>query len=74
MVASYGIRHIFFESVEQKQFSMLENGPASALLEESAKHKQGRSDGEEREKLSTTGFMDREQRYTREIRQTEDFV
>merc|ERR1712216_105711 len=37
------------------------------LLLESSKHKQGRSDGEEREKLSTTGFMDREQRYTREI-------
>merc|ERR1719409_1328777 len=42
------------------------------LLLESAKHKQGRSDGEEREKLSTTGFMDREQRYTREIRTTEE--
>jgi chromosome segregation ATPase len=42
------------------------------LLMETSKHKQGRSDGEEREKLSTTGFMDREQRYTREIRQTEE--
>jgi hypothetical protein len=42
------------------------------LLLESSKHKQGRSDGEEREKLSTTGFMDREQRYTREIRATEE--
>jgi len=42
------------------------------LLLESSKHKQGRSDGEEREKLSTTGFMDREQRYTREIRTTEE--
>jgi len=42
------------------------------LLLESSKHKQGRSDGEDREKLSTTGFMDREQRYTREIRTAED--
>merc|ERR1719160_472493 len=42
------------------------------LLLESSKHKQGRGDGEEREKLSTTGFMDREQRYTREIRATEE--
>merc|ERR1719198_2451126 len=41
------------------------------LLLESSKHKQGRGDGEEREKLSTTGFMDREQRYTREIRTAE---
>jgi hypothetical protein len=42
------------------------------LLLESSKHKQGRTDGEEREKLSTTGFMDREQRYTREIRANEE--
>jgi len=42
------------------------------LLLESSKHKQGRQDGEEREKLSTTGFLDREQRYTREIRTTEE--
>lgn len=42
------------------------------LLLESGKHKQGRLDGEEREKLSTTGFVEREQRYTKEIRQTED--
>jgi len=42
------------------------------LLLESSKHKQGRNDGEEREKLSTTGFMDREQRYTREIRTAEE--
>lgn len=42
------------------------------LLLESSKHKQGRVDGEEREKLSTTGFLEREQRYTKEIRQTEE--
>jgi hypothetical protein len=42
------------------------------LLLESTKHKQGRTDGEDREKLSTTGFMDREQRYTREIRTNEE--
>jgi len=42
------------------------------LLLETSKHKQGRLDGEDREKLSTTGFMDREQRYTREIRRTEE--
>jgi len=42
------------------------------LLLESSKHKTGRVDGEEREKLSTTGFLEREQRYTKEIRQTED--
>jgi hypothetical protein len=42
------------------------------LMLETSKHKQGRCDGEEREKLSTTGFMDREQRYTREIRADEE--
>merc|ERR1712157_36994 len=42
------------------------------LLLETSKHKQGRTDGEEREKLSTTGFLEREQRYTREIRITEE--
>merc|ERR1719237_1940942 len=42
------------------------------LLLETSKHKQGRCDGEEREKLSTTGFMEREQRYTSEIRKTEE--
>merc|ERR1719237_1304434 len=42
------------------------------LLLETSKHKQGRTDGEEREKLSTTGFLEREQRYTKEIRQTEE--
>lgn len=42
------------------------------LLLETSKHKTGRVDGEEREKLSTTGFLEREQRYTREIRQTEE--
>jgi len=44
------------------------------LLLETSKHKQGRVDGEEREKLSTTGFLEREQRYTREIRQTEELL
>jgi len=44
------------------------------LLLETSKHKQGRVDGEEREKLGTTGFLEREQRYTREIRQTEEFL
>mmetsp|Transcript_25950 Transcript_25950/g.56354 ORF Transcript_25950/g.56354 Transcript_25950/m.56354 type:complete len:442 (+) Transcript_25950:38-1363(+) len=42
------------------------------LLLESGKHKQGRVDGEEREKASTTGFVEREQRYTKEIRQCEE--
>eukprot|EP00440_Ansanella_granifera_P002906 gb/GFBE01003173.1/.p1 GENE.gb/GFBE01003173.1/~~gb/GFBE01003173.1/.p1 ORF type:complete len:434 (+),score=139.52 gb/GFBE01003173.1/:1-1302(+) len=42
------------------------------LLLETSKHKQGRVDGEEREKLSTTGFLEREQRYIKEIRETED--
>lgn len=44
------------------------------LLLESSRHKQGRTDGEEREKLATTGFVEREQRYTKEIRQTEEFL
>jgi chromosome segregation ATPase len=44
------------------------------LLLETSKHKQGRVDGEEREKLSTTGFLEREQRYTKEIRETEDLL
>merc|ERR1719401_270927 len=42
------------------------------LLLETSKHKTGRVDGEEREKLSTTGFLDREGRYTRDIRRTEE--
>jgi len=42
------------------------------LLLESSKHKQGRTDGEERERLTTTGFLERELRYTKEIRQTEE--
>mmetsp|Transcript_82643 Transcript_82643/g.145818 ORF Transcript_82643/g.145818 Transcript_82643/m.145818 type:complete len:426 (+) Transcript_82643:79-1356(+) len=42
------------------------------LLLETNKHKQGRVDGEEREKLSTTGFLEREQRYIKEIRATEE--
>lgn len=42
------------------------------LLLETSKHKQGRVDGEEREKLSTTGFLEREQRYINEIRQAEE--
>jgi hypothetical protein len=44
------------------------------LLLETSKHKQGRTDGEDREKLSTTGFVEREQRYTKEIRQTEELL
>lgn len=44
------------------------------LLLETSKHKQGRVDGEEREKLGTTGFLEREQRYTREIRHTEELL
>merc|ERR1719401_3021688 len=44
------------------------------LLLETSKHKQGRVDGEEREKLSTTGFLEREQRYTKEIRETEEML
>lgn len=42
------------------------------LLLESGKHKQGRGDGEDRERLSTTGFLEREHRYTKEIRTTEE--
>merc|ERR1712194_144063 len=42
------------------------------LLLETGKHKTGRGDGEEREKMTTTGFVEREQRYTKEIRNTED--
>lgn len=42
------------------------------LLLETSKHKTGRVDGEEREKLSTTGFLEREQRYTKDIRKTEE--
>eukprot|EP00931_Biecheleriopsis_adriatica_P119757 TRINITY_DN94952_c0_g1_i1.p1 TRINITY_DN94952_c0_g1~~TRINITY_DN94952_c0_g1_i1.p1 ORF type:complete len:468 (+),score=130.28 TRINITY_DN94952_c0_g1_i1:79-1404(+) len=42
------------------------------LLLETSKQKQGRVDAEEREKLSTTGFLEREQRYIKEIRQTEE--
>mmetsp|Transcript_57746 Transcript_57746/g.137450 ORF Transcript_57746/g.137450 Transcript_57746/m.137450 type:complete len:462 (+) Transcript_57746:46-1431(+) len=42
------------------------------LLLETSKHKQARTDGEDRERGATTGFLEREQRYTREIRQTEE--
>jgi len=39
---------------------------------EVAKHKQGRIDAEERERLSTSGFIDREMRYSKEIRNLEE--
>ncbi|CAE8593892.1 unnamed protein product [Polarella glacialis] len=42
------------------------------MLLETGKHKQGRVDGEEREKLSTQGFLEREQRYIKEIRNCEE--
>jgi len=44
------------------------------LLLETSKHKQGRVDGEDRERLATTGFLEREQRYTGEIRETEEML
>merc|ERR1719326_2610107 len=37
-----------------------------------SKHKQGRVDAEERERLSTCGFVDREMRYSKEIRNLEE--
>jgi len=37
-----------------------------------SKHKQGRIDAEERERLSTCGFVDREMRYSKEIRNLEE--
>lgn len=42
------------------------------LLQESSKHKQGRQDGEEREKLASAGFLEREQRCLEEISQAEE--
>mmetsp|Transcript_20184 Transcript_20184/g.44766 ORF Transcript_20184/g.44766 Transcript_20184/m.44766 type:complete len:439 (+) Transcript_20184:87-1403(+) len=39
---------------------------------ESMRHKQGRVDSEERERLSTGGFVEREMRYTKEIRSLEE--
>lgn len=44
------------------------------LLNQSAQHKQGRADGEERERQSTAGFGDREQRYSDDVRKSEDHL
>lgn len=57
---------------EDKLFYQQVSEHIDKLLLESSKHKQGRVDGEDRERLSTTGFCEREQRYTKEIRNTEE--
>lgn len=44
------------------------------LLLETSRNKTGRVDAEEREKLATTGFLEREQRYVKEIRTIEDIL
>mmetsp|Transcript_9519 Transcript_9519/g.21098 ORF Transcript_9519/g.21098 Transcript_9519/m.21098 type:complete len:416 (-) Transcript_9519:71-1318(-) len=57
---------------EDKMFYQQVAEHIDKLLLESSSHKQGRADGEERERTATSGFLEREQRYTREIRQTEE--
>jgi len=57
---------------EDKLFYQQVSEHIDKLLLETSKHKQGRVDGEDRERLSTTGFCEREQRYTKEIRNTEE--
>merc|ERR1712007_362439 len=57
---------------EEKLFLQQVAEHIDKLLLDSSQHKQGRIDGEEREKLSTHGFVDRESRYTREIRAHEE--
>eukprot|EP00747_Dinoflagellata_sp_TGD_P163964 gnl/TRDRNA2_/TRDRNA2_183248_c0_seq1.p1 gnl/TRDRNA2_/TRDRNA2_183248_c0~~gnl/TRDRNA2_/TRDRNA2_183248_c0_seq1.p1 ORF type:complete len:432 (+),score=111.90 gnl/TRDRNA2_/TRDRNA2_183248_c0_seq1:75-1370(+) len=57
---------------EDKLFYQQITEHVDKLLLETQKHKQGRTDGEERERLATTGFVERERRYTKEIRNTEE--
>lgn len=57
---------------EDKLFYQQITEHVDKLLLETQKHKQGRVDGEERERLATTGFVERERRYTKEIRNTEE--
>merc|ERR1712137_86107 len=57
---------------EEKLFLQQVAEHIDKLLLDSSQHKQGRIDGEEREKLSTTGFVERESRYTEEIRSHEE--
>merc|ERR1719456_368990 len=55
---------------EDKLFYQQVSEHIDSLQLQGSKHKQGRTDAEERERLSTCGFVDREHRYTKEIRTT----
>lgn len=57
---------------EDKLFYQQVSEHIDQLQLQTSKHKQGRTDGEERERLSTCGFVDREHRYTKEIRNLEE--
>lgn len=57
---------------EDKLFYQQVSEHIDSLQLNTSKHKQGRTDAEERERLSTCGFVDREHRYTKEIRTTEE--
>jgi len=57
---------------EDKLFYQQVSEHIDQLQLQGSKHKQGRTDAEERERLSTCGFVDREHRYTKEIRTLEE--
>jgi len=44
------------------------------LLKEADEHKLGRAGGEERERLSTSSFLEREERYLREVKESEESI
>lgn len=56
---------LFFQEIEQH----IEN-----LLHEATLHLKGKAEGEDRERLSTAGFLSREERYNREIQTTEESI
>lgn len=56
---------------EEKLFYVQVYEHIDKLLKERSSQKKGQNDAEEREKSSTTGFLDREQRYNAEIQTSE---
>jgi len=59
---------------EEKLFYQQVTKYIEKLLEEAKEHKKGQAAGQEREKLATTGFVEREERYHREIRDSEEAI
>lgn len=59
---------------EEKLFMQQVGQHVEKLHSAASLHRQSRTDGEEREKLATAGFFEREQRYVGEIAAHEDYL